>query len=162
MSQTIDLELKKAFPNYLVFIKYKEHQKENLRQTESRYIVYKKDALICSYFLRIKVQNKECKIAKIKSKLQFRRGQKEKINVNSLTFPCELYSKITRKLKTLSVNYICVNKSENYYEEDHMEFDINKYNDVYNNVKHIIKQQKKMVQNKIISKHITQNIQDKK
>ena len=128
MSQTIDLELKKAFPNYLVFIKYKEHQKENLSQTESRYIVYKK----------------------------------EKINVNSLTFPCELYSKITRKLKTLSVNYICVNKSENYYEEDHMEFDINKYNDVYNNVKHIIKQQKKMVQNKIISKHITQNIQDKK
>ena len=41
------------------------------------------------------------------------------------------------------MNYICVNKSENYYEEDHMEFDINKYNDVYNNVKHIIKQQKK-------------------
>ena len=94
--------------------------------------------------------------------MQFRRGQKEKINVNSLTFPCELYSKITRKLKTLSVNYICVNKSENYYEEDYMEFDINKYNDVYNNVKHIIKQKKKMVQNKIISKHITQNIQDKK
>ena len=29
MSQTIDLELKKAFPNYLVFIKYREHQKEN-------------------------------------------------------------------------------------------------------------------------------------
>ena len=60
------------------------------------------------------------------------------------------------------MNYICVNKSENYYEEDHMEFDINKYNDVYNNIKHTIKQQKKMVQNKIISKHITQNIQDKK
>ena len=116
MSQTIDLELKKAFPNYLVFIKYREHQKENLSQIEPRYIVYKKDALICSYFLRIKIQNKECKIAKIKSKLQFRRGLKEKINVNSLIFPCELYSKITRKLKTLSVNYICVNKSENYYE----------------------------------------------
>lgn len=142
MSETIDLELKKAFPNYVVFIKYNNRRKENLNRFEPKYIVYKKDALICSYFLKIGVQIKSCKVAKIKSNLEFKRGQKENINVNSLVIPCELYSKMARKLKYLSVNYICVNKSDNYYEEEHMEFDINQYNDVYNNIKHTIRQKK--------------------
>lgn len=142
MSETIDLELKRAFPDYVVFVKYNDYEKpkNSKKVLAPKYIVYKKDAFICSYFLRTNVQIKSCSIAKIQSKLQFGRGQREDVDVTSLTFPCERYSKIVSKLKYLSVNYISVNKTENYYEIERVEFKNNAYYKVYNKVKPIVKQ----------------------
>ena len=141
MSETIDLELKRAFPNYVVFIKYNDYekQKNSSKVLTPKYIVYKNDAFICSYVLRTNVQIKNCSIAKVQSKLQFCRGQKEEVNVSSLTFPGECYSKIANKLRNFSVNYISVNKSENYYEIERIEFKDNAYYNVYNKVKPIVK-----------------------
>ena len=141
MSETIDLELKRAFPNYVVFIKYNDYEKQkNSRKfLEPKYIVYKKDAFICSYFLKTNTEMKKCSVAKVQSKLKFGRGQKEEINVLSLAFSYKNYSKIVNRLKKLSVNYICVNKTENYYEIERIEFKDNAYYNIYNKVKKIAK-----------------------
>ena len=107
---TIIKNIKQIHPDYIVLLKVGKF-----------YHCYGKDAYILSYFF-----NYQLKILET--------------NIYTCGFPVQAMKKIISKLENSKINYMILDRRNNYEVEEKQEFkNLNKYNEVFGKAKEIIK-----------------------
>lgn len=132
MSETVEFEIKKQFKNYLVIVKTMSNNRE-----KSFYDVYGKDALIFGYVMKAKISYRNFKIAKTFKKLHYfdknaGTGQKrQKVFTAYSGLPAYKLQEIISVLDYYHINYIIVDKMQNYQITSIGQFKDNNYERYY-------------------------------
>ena len=132
MSETVEFEIKKQFINYLIIVKTMSNDRE-----ECLYNAYGKDALVLSYVMKAQIRYRNFHISKTFKKLHYfdkkaGEGQKrQKVFTAYSGIPAYKLKEIISALEYYHINYIIVDKMQNY-QIIHMEqFKDNSYENYY-------------------------------
>lgn len=132
MSETVEFEIKKQFENYLVIVKTMSNDRE-----KSFYNAYGKDALILGYVMKSKIGYRNFHVAKTFKKLHYfdkNTGEAQK-RQNVFTaysgVPSYKLQEIISVLDYYHINYIIVDKIQNYEITRMRQFKDNNYESYY-------------------------------
>ena len=129
MSETIEFEIKKQFNNYLIVVKTMSNDKE-----ESFYNAYGKDALVFGYVMKSKIKYRNFQVAKKFKKLHYfdkKSQKKQKIFTSYSGIPSYKLKEIVSVLDYCHINYIIVDKTQNYNIISIRQFEDNRYESYY-------------------------------
>lgn len=132
MSETVEFEINKQFKNYIVIVKTMSENRE-----KSFYDAYGKDALVLGYIMKLKIRYRHFRIAKTFKKIHYfdKDSGVEKKTQRVFTaysgVPAYKLQEMINVLDYYHINYIVVDKMQNY-EITHMkQFNDNKYDKHY-------------------------------
>lgn len=132
MSETVEFEIKKQFNNYLVIVKTMSNDRE-----KSFYNAYGKDALILGYVMKSKIGYRNFYVAKTFKKLHYfdknaGEGQKKQNVFTAYSgVPSYKLQEIISVLDYYHINYIIVDKIQNYEITRMRQFKDNNYESYY-------------------------------
>ena len=116
MSETVEFEIKKQFKNYLVIVKTMSNDRE-----KSLYDAYGKDALVFGYVMKSKIRYRNFHVVKTFKKLHYfdkntGEGQKRQNVFTAYSgVPSYKLQEIISMLDYYHINYIIVDKRQNYH-----------------------------------------------
>ncbi len=134
MSETVEFEIKKQFENYLVIVKTMSNDRE-----KSFYDAYGKDAIVFGYVMKSKIRYRNFRIAKTFKKLHYfdknaGKGQKSQNVFTAYSgVPSYKLQEIISVLDYYHINYIVVDKMQNYKITYMRQFKDNSYEIYYQN-----------------------------
>ena len=129
MSETVEFEIKNQFKNYLVIVKTMSNDRE-----KSFYSAYGKDALIFGYIMKSKIIYRNFYVAKTFKKLHYfdRDSEKrQKVFTSYSEIPSYKLKEIISVLDYYHINYIIVDKIQNYKVLNMRQFKDNSYENYY-------------------------------
>ena len=132
MSETVEFEIKKQFKNYLVIVKTMSEDRE-----KSFYDTYGKDALVFGYVMKSKIRYRNFRISKTFKKLHYfdkneGEGKKRQNVFTSYSgVPSYRLQEIISVLDYYHINYIIVDKMQNYQITYMRQFKDNSYESYY-------------------------------
>ena len=129
MSETVEFEIKNQFKNYLVIVKTMSNDRE-----KSFYSAYGKDALIFGYIMKSKIIYRNFYVAKTFKKLHYfdRDSEKrQKVFTSYSEIPSYKLKEIISVLDYYHINYIIVDKIQNYEVLNMKQFKDNSYENYY-------------------------------
>lgn len=129
MSETVEFEIKNQFKNYLVIVKTMSNDRE-----KSFYSAYGKDALIFGYIIKSKIIYRNFYVAKTFKKLHYfdRDSEKrQKVFTSYSEIPSYKLKEIISVLDYYHINYIIVDKIQNYKVLNMRQFKDNSYENYY-------------------------------
>ena len=129
MSETAEFEIKNQFKNYLVIVKTMSNDRE-----KSFYSAYGKDALIFGYIMKSKIIYRNFYVAKTFKKLHYfdRDSEKrQKVFTSYSEIPSYKLKEIISVLDYYHINYIIVDKIQNYKVLNMRQFKDNSYENYY-------------------------------
>lgn len=129
MSETVEFEIKNQFKNYLVIVKTMSNDRE-----KSFYSAYGKDALIFGYIMKSKIIYRNFYVAKTFKKLHYfdRDSEKrQKVFTSYSEIPSYKLKEIISVLDYYHINYIIVDKIQNYKVLNMWQFKDNSYENYY-------------------------------
>ncbi len=132
MSETIEFEMNKQFKDYVIIVKNMSKDKEKYF-----YDTYGKDALVFGYVMKQKIRYRSFCVSKTFRKMQCfnkkkdRNIKKEKIFTAYSGMPSYKVQEIMSVFNYNHVNYIIVDKMENYKVTHIKQFKDNKYDFYY-------------------------------
>ena len=129
MSETVEFEIKNQFKNYLVIVKTMSNDRE-----KSFYSAYGKDALIFGYIMKSKIIYRNFYVAKTFKKLHYfdRDSEKrQKVFTSYSEIPSYKLKGIISVLDYYHINYIIVDKIQNYKVLNMRQFKDNSYENYY-------------------------------
>lgn len=132
MSETVEFEMKKQFENYIIIVKNMSEDKET-----GFYDAYGDDALVFGYIMKQKIKYRNFRTAKIFKKMHYSDKSNEKKQKLQKVFtaysgvPLNKLQEMIGILDYYHVNYIVVDKMQNYQVTHINQFKDNKYNIYY-------------------------------
>lgn len=129
MSETVEFEIKNQFKNYLVIVKTMSNDRE-----KSFYSAYGKDALIFGYIMKSKIIYRNFYVEKTFKKLHYfdRDSEKrQKVFTSYSEIPSYKLKEIISVLDYYHINYIIVDKIQNYKVLNMRQFKDNSYENYY-------------------------------
>lgn len=132
MSETVEFEIKRQFKNYLVIVKTMSNDRE-----QSFYNAYGKDALICGYVMKSKIGYRNFRVAKTFKKLHYfnesagEEQKKQNVFTSYSRIPSYKLQEIINVLDYYHINYIIVDKAQNYQITRMRQFKDNNYEIYY-------------------------------
>ena len=132
MSETIEFEINKQFGNYLVLIKTMSKDRE-----KCFYRAYGKNALVLGYVMKATIQYRNFKITKTFQKLHYlEKTEKAKPKMQHVftaysNVPSYRLQEIVSVLDYYHINYIMVDKMQNYSITSIQHFKDNRYEHYY-------------------------------
>ena len=129
MSETVEFEIKNQFKNYLVIVKTMSNDRE-----KSFYSAYGKDALIFGYIMKSKIIYRNFYVAKTFKKLHYfdRDSEKrQKVFTSYSEIPSYKLKEIISVMDYYHINYIIVDKIQNYKVLNMRQFKDNSYENYY-------------------------------
>ena len=132
MSQTVEFEMNKQLKNYIVIVKNMSEDRE-----KSFYDAYGKDALVFGYIMKQKIRYRSFQISKTLRKMNFfnelckEKKKKERIFTAYSGVPSYKIQEIISVLNYYHINYIIVDKMQNYKITNMKQFKDNKYDFYY-------------------------------
>lgn len=132
MSVTVEFEINKQFKNYIVIIKNMSEDRE-----KSFYDAYGKDAFVFAYVMKQKIFYKNFKVAKtLKKNNYYNKNNGKKTNVEKIFtsysgVPAYKFQEMISVLNYYHINYIIIDKMQNYKVMQIKQFKDNKYEKYY-------------------------------
>ena len=132
MPETVEFEIKKQFKNYLIVVKTMSDDRE-----KSFYNAYGKDALVLGYVMKLKIKYRNFQISKTFKKLHYfdkNTGAKEKrqsIFTSYSGVSSDKLQEIINVLDYYHINYIIIDKMQNYEITRMRQFKDNNYEIYY-------------------------------
>lgn len=132
MSETVEFEIKKKFENYIVIVKTMSKDRE-----KTFFDAYGKDALVLGYIMKLKIRYRNFKVTKTFKKMHYfdKNGKENQKTQRIFTTYCGIPSyKLQEMISVLNyyhVNYIIVDKMQNYEITHIRQFKDNKYEFYY-------------------------------
>ncbi len=132
MSQTVEFEMNKQLKNYIVIVKNMSEDRE-----KSFYDAYGKDALVFGYIMKQKIRYRSFQISKTLRKMKCfndvckEKKKKERIFTAYSGVPSYKIQEIISVLNYYHINYIIVDKMQNYKITNMKQFKDNKYDFYY-------------------------------
>ena len=132
MSQTIEFEINKQFKNYIVIVKTMSKDKE-----KSFYDTYGKDALVFGYVMKLKIKYRYFRTAKTFKKMHYSDEDNEvgskmqRVFTSYSGIPSYKLQEIVSVLNYYHINYIIVDKIQNYKITHVRQFKDNNYDAYY-------------------------------
>lgn len=129
MSETVEFEIKNQFKNYLVIVKTMSNDRE-----ESFYNAYGKDSLVFGYIMKSKIRYRNFHVAKTFKKLHYfdrNSEKKQKVFTSYSGIPSYKLKEIISVLDYYHINYIIVDKTQNYKITNMRQFKDNSYEIYY-------------------------------
>lgn len=132
MSETVEFEINKQFKNFVVEVKNMSENRE-----KSFYDAYGKDALVFGYIMKQKIRYRNFRVSKTLRKMQCfnkadeEKSKKEKIFTAYSGVPSYRLQEIISVLNYNHINYIIVDKMQNYKITHMKQFKDNKYDFYY-------------------------------
>lgn len=129
MSVTVEFEINKQFKNYIVIIKNMSEDRE-----KSFYDTYGKDAFVFGYVMKQKIFYKNFRIAKVSKKKNNYNKKKTKIEKVFTSYSGVPSYKLQEMISVLNyyhINYIIIDKMQNYKVIQIKQFKDNKYEKYY-------------------------------
>ena len=132
MSETIEFEMNKQLKDYVVIVKNMSKDRE-----KCFYDAYGKDALVFGYVMKQKIKYRSFSVSKTLRKMQYFNKEnsistkKEKVFTAYSGMPSYKIQEIVSVFNYNHVNYVIVDKMENYKITHIKQFKDNKYNLYY-------------------------------
>lgn len=132
MSETVEFEINKQFENYIVIVKTMSKDRE-----KGFFDAYGKDALVLGYIMKLKIRYRNCKVAKTFKKMHYvdknsKENQKmQRVFTAYSGIPTYKMQEMISVLNYYHVNYIIVDKMNNYQITHIRQFKDNKYEFYY-------------------------------
>lgn len=132
MSATVEFEINKQFQNYIVLIKNMSKDKE-----KCFYDAYGKNALVFGYIMKLKIRYRSFYISKTFKKIHYldknngAEQKKQRVFTAYSGVPSYKLKEIIYILNFYHVNYIIIDKMQNYKITHIRQFDDNKYKKYY-------------------------------
>lgn len=128
MSETVEFEINKQFKNYIVIVKTMSKNRE-----KGFYDAYGKDALVFGYVMKLKIRYRNFHISKTLNKRHYSNkdnvtGQKrQRVFTAYSGVPLYKLQEIISVLNYYHINYIIIDKMQNYEITHIKQFNDNKY-----------------------------------
>mgnify|MGYP000000614829 FL=1 len=132
MSETVEFEINRQLKNYVVIVKNMSEDRE-----KSFYDAYGKDALVFGYIMKQKIRYRMFRVSKTLRKMQCfneddeKKSKKEKIFTSYSGVPSYKLQEIVSVLDYYHINYIIIDKMQNYKITHMKQFKDNKYDFYY-------------------------------
>ena len=132
MPETVEFEIKKQFKNYLIIVKTMSDDRE-----KSFYNAYGKDALVLGYVMKLKIKYRNFQISKTFKKLHYfnesagEEQKKQNVFTSYSRIPSYKLQEIINVLDYYHINYIIIDKMQNYEITRMRQFKDNNYEIYY-------------------------------
>lgn len=132
MSETVEFEINKQFKNYIVIVKTMSKDRE-----KGFYDAYGKDALVLGYIMKLKIRYRNFHIAKTFKKIHYfnkdsgEEQKRQKVFTAYSGVPLHKLQEIISVLNYYHINYIIVDKMQNYQITNIGQFKDNNYDKYY-------------------------------